>query len=263
MRSYPDQDLTYDKSFTTFLSATNEKDIIVDALTKGIVRPGASILDIGAGDGIMTQLLLNRFSPSSYTAIETNGVFCNKLRALGIEAVYGTYPDVDRKLGSNRYDHVLSIYSIPLQRDNRRNFLQAAFSHTEIENGILSIVSFGQQDPFTDMITEISASMKREPADADTQHPSDKDYPTKLREDCALLGNADLRLIESEIVAESPESLYSAVAFAATSGLKHMLKNYADAKDDILTIIERHAPLSTIKQSHSIVTVRRTERRHV
>lgn len=262
MSNYTTRDIDYDKSFKAFLASTNEKEVIASALS-GIVQIGANILDIGAGDGTMTRQILSKFSPSTYTAVEANNTFCDALEATGggISTISGIYPEVDSALGSNRYDNVLSIYSTPLDRHKRRKFLQRAFSRTAGVGSSLIVVSFGGIDRWTRMITEIETILPPQPTDKKIHQIIRNKYPMRLRNDCDTLGETTARLITSEIVTDSPEELYYAVAFTATAGMSKALKRYTSSKKAIVDVIKQHAPSGRLTQSHSLVTIKRTEGR--
>ncbi len=257
MSEYTPQDLHYDQSFKAFLAATNEKDAIVTALAERVVQPASSLLDIGAGDGTMSRRLIDRFHPKVYTAIEANETFCDTLMGSDIRIVRGTYPAADSRLGDERYDTVLSIYSAPLTVEARRDFLTQAFRRTAPDTGALAVVSFGQTDAWTEMVTEISGQLPPMPSDMDVMATIGSHFAVRLGEECMAFGDVDVSYIDSEIATDSPEALYYAVAFTATAGLRHILEYYSLAKDDIVKIIERHAPTGKLAQSHSVITVRR------
>ena len=259
MSNHPPADIEYDESFKAFLSATNEKEVIASALADGIVRTGASILDIGAGNGVMTRHLLSQLSIGSYIAVEANSTFCDALTGGGISTIRGSYPDVDVILGDSRYDNVLSIYSAPLDHPKREKFLQRAFSRTNDADGSLTVVSFGGIDAWAKMVAEIETTLPVLPAGANIYRVIGEDYPEQLRNDCGMLGEVTTRLVTSEIITNSPEELYYAVAFTATAGLRKALQCYASSKRDIVNIIKRHAPSGVLTQSHTLVTIRRTE----
>ena len=73
-----------------------------------------SLLDIGAGDGVLAKKLANRVS--QYFAIESNKKRAKNFKALGLKVRCTRFP---KKIGK-RFDMVLASHSIP---ENKKLYL--------------------------------------------------------------------------------------------------------------------------------------------
>jgi len=88
------------------------------------------VLEVGAGTGNNTQLLLSRSKPRSWTCVEPDvDLFrrlqdqCDCIHSTRIHAVHGTIKDLD---SSSRYDTVLYLDVLEHIEDDRTELAQAA-----------------------------------------------------------------------------------------------------------------------------------------
>lgn len=248
----------YAESFKRFLDATNEKDAISDALSKGALKNGDTILDIGAGNGELAGKLIERYKPSRYVGIELNKAFRDPLAALGVEVISESYPKANTHLGDTQFGTVLSSYSVPLTNPSRLDFVHRAFERTREHDGTMAIVSFAGQDQWSTIAGEINDLIGDSiPDEEPAGQPTVADFTEALQEEFADLGHVEASIFTSEIDGGSIDGLFHSIAFIATAGMKAALKEYYQSKQAVMATLETHAPSGSITQSHSLVTISR------
>ena len=97
-----------------------------------------SLLDIGAGDGVLAKKLANRVS--QYFAIESNKKRAKNFKALGLKVRCTRFP---KKIGK-RFDMVLASHSIPENKKLYKTFLKTAWNSLN-DKGVLLIITFKGQ----------------------------------------------------------------------------------------------------------------------
>ncbi|MEK7152075.1 MAG: class I SAM-dependent methyltransferase [Patescibacteria group bacterium] len=125
---------------------TNQKDVLFREISLYLKKYKVkSLLDIGAGDGILAQKLANRVS--RYLAIESDRERIEKLRGFGLETIHATFPQGI----AGKFDMVLASHSIPEDESLYRPFLETAWN-TLNDKGVLLIVTFkGQHGELHDL----------------------------------------------------------------------------------------------------------------
>ena len=108
----------YAERFASYLEATDEKDVIAQALRQRL-RPG-TVLDVGAGAGHLASRL--GVPPVLYSAVEQNPELADQLSARGITVYEGSFRRSRRSRGSTTScsSYVLRTRRIGIARSSRR-----------------------------------------------------------------------------------------------------------------------------------------------
>src|SRR5690606_39138006 len=156
------------KSSPTF--RYNQKEVLVKNIIRYIKDSNTkSLLDIGAGDGDVALPISKEVQ--YYFAVEVNNERVNNLQKLGLNAIYGIFPNTTNKI-TETFDMVLSSHSIPEQlgvEDHNlyKPFLEKAWELLN-KNGILLIVTFkgSVDDPVRLIAEKITGKQIRTHSDA-------------------------------------------------------------------------------------------------
>lgn len=121
-------------------------------LCKEIVKqidftPGQVILELGAGDGVITKYLLDKMAPDArLIAFEVNPVFCEELRRLDDKRLTVVDQDAARMheilaaLGIGKVHHVVSaIPFVIFPEAVALQIIQAAFDHLEASGKFIQV----------------------------------------------------------------------------------------------------------------------------
>ncbi len=205
--------MNYEKDFENFLKHTNEKEVLLEEITKEIEKRGvSSLLDIGAGEGTMSTHLSEKVQ--RYLAVEESYYFASKLKSKGVDVMQGSFPFPIKE----SFDMVLVCDALP--DENWRSFLSFA-----AEMGPLLFVTYkDRESEWVSLLKEIG----EEKVEIDRV-----DY----RDVSSFLGVKDVRSVES-YVRGSPEEVTEALSFVFSDGDKKKKDRFLSYKKTIYNILK-------------------------
>ncbi len=237
----------YKNDFENFLSHTDEKEILRAEISNEIKKYApASILDIGAGNGLLC-IPLSRLV-KRYAAIELNAKFCEKLENAGIQVIGSHFPCPIHET----FDFVLASHVISYSENKYIGFINKAMDAMR-PGGVFVLVTFrAQEDDWTRLMRDLG------------MNPEDK-YRTVFNEMIELLntfGAVTIRKVVTHVFADSLEDFVQSLCFVATDGdpkrkeaflreYRNMLEKILDSKyrqDGKYVFPFQHFLITTIKK---------------
>jgi SAM-dependent methyltransferase len=212
----------YSQGLMALTSFSNEKEVTAQYIRgRGL---GESVLDIGAGNGRIAQLLDASLN-DRYVAIEQNPVLHAQLIELGITAIEGTYPEVSV---TGHFDTVFSSHSMPVRRDDYAPFIDAAYDRVK-PGGHLTVVTFSDlPSPYASIMGRVGM-----PRDTSGFHVR------TVGEYLQTKGDLHGQLLESEVRAKSLFDIMAAIAFiGSTNGNPKKTQLIMDGLHDTPDILE-------------------------
>lgn len=134
---------TYSEAFRIFLEHTDEKKVLLEALTKHLqTLETESLLDIGAGNGSLSIPLAKIIK--HYIALEQKNDYEKLLRDAGLEVIHQSFPCEITK----HFDAVVLSHALPPYfegRESWESFVSAAWLCVN-DTGHLLIITFEDED---------------------------------------------------------------------------------------------------------------------
>lgn len=193
----------YKNDFEKFLAHTNEKDVLAREIGADIVRFKInSILDIGAGNGLMNIPLSKRVD--TYTAVEQNPIFVEKLAEAGINVIEAHFPVHIE----GAYDLVLVSHATSYKEDSFEPFVRAGWNLVAPHGRLLIITYRGQEDDWTELMKQI-----RQPTS-----DSNRIGYNRLVELLFSLGEVKVRKVTTTVQTDNIDDMVDALSFVASDG---------------------------------------------
>ena len=190
----------YVQGLEALTSFSNEKEVTAQYIRDcGL---GKSVLDIGAGNGKIAQLL-DAGSNDHFVAVEQNPQLHARLTQMGIAAIEGTYPEVPIE---GQFDTVFSSHSMPVRREAYELFIDAAYDRV-LPGGHLTIVTF------FDLPTPYALTMERVGLPRDTSGT----HTRAVGEYLESKGDTHGHVLESGIRSRSLVDVIAAIAFIGST----------------------------------------------
>jgi SAM-dependent methyltransferase len=220
---------TYSESFKTFLAHTDEKPILLQAITKKLQTINAdSLLDIGAGNGDLAIPLSKVVK--RYVALEQKADFAERLREAGLEVIEQPFPCAMEK----HFDAVLLSHSLPSHDEKRSEwsiFLDAAWKLLK-ERGHLLIVTF-DEDSTSDWNQLVKVLGFRDFERDETRFKFLKKYLQNF-------GQVEQETITTHVRTATLEDMLRALAFVWSDGQEQHLKTFLQNPQIAKQIRERY-----------------------
>ncbi|HCI05263.1 MAG: hypothetical protein UX26_C0009G0014 [Parcubacteria group bacterium GW2011_GWC1_45_9] len=193
----------YKNDFEKFLAHTDEKQILLEEISKEIEKYGAkSLLDIGAGNGLLSVPLSKKVE--NYLAIESNKGFATKLREAKLEVIEGVFPlEIP-----GAFDMALASHSISYEKDSFEPFIKEAWKSVK-SRGVLLIITYrGQEDDWTRLMKDLGES----------HEDHNRIGFNQIIELLASLGKVKTRKVITRVKTDNLEDMIQALSFVASDG---------------------------------------------
>lgn len=202
---------SYQSDFEKFLSHTDEKQVLLEEISKEIERFSIdSILDIGAGNGLLSIPLSKKVE--RYLAIEQKPSFAEKLQKAGLSIVQGSFP---LEIPGN-FDLVLVSHALSYAEDLFRPFIKKAWELVN-QDGILLIITYrAQDDDWTNLTKQLGESS------IDYNNSGFNQIVDFLRS----LGKVEIRSVITRVRTTALEDMVGALSFVFSDGQPHRKQKF-------------------------------------
>ncbi len=204
----------YKNDFEKFLVHTNEKQVLLEEITKDIQKHNVqSLLDIGAGNGLLAIPLSQ--GVHRYLAIEPKESFVEKLRSNNLDVIQSNFPVSI----SEKFDMVLSSHSIYYDREKFEPFIRKAFELLNPKGVFLLVTYRGQEDDWNELL--------------DFLGQNEMDYNrvgfNSIIELLSTLGIVTMRKVTTKVITDNFDDMIQALSFVFSNGKpekKNIFLNY-------------------------------------
>jgi SAM-dependent methyltransferase len=214
----------YEEDFPFYLRFTNEKKILSEEILQLFNRFNVKrVLDIGAGNGDLSKLLVNNVE--MYSAIEPKEEFVKSLRNKNIPTVKGNFPCY---IDNNKYDFVLCSHSVPSIKRDYESFLNEAFKKLDKNGRLLLITYLGKENDWNDLLKTINVEPFEDVSD---KYFERKDFLKKF-------GKLEEWFVFSKVESSSKNDLVRALSFVASGGEQEKRDNFLSKSPEIYSILD-------------------------
>lgn len=209
---------SYKNDFEKFLDFTDEKKVLLDEIHKEINKYQVkSMLDIGAGNGLLSIPLSKKVT--SYSAVESKTNFANKLKSAGLKTTEAEFPcQVE---GS--YDLVLASHVISYKKDKYEPFIRKAWELVNNGKVILIVTYRGQEDDWT----KLMRSLNQPPED------NNRSGYNKIIELLFSLGEVKIKKAITTVKTKNLAEMIDALSFVASDGTPERKEKFMGQKNKI------------------------------
>ena len=205
----------YHDRYPEFLSATDEKAVLAEALLQAMGQ--GSVLDIGAGSGEIPDLM--GIDPNRYLAVEYQPTFAATLRRKGYNVIEGLFPCA---IGGP-HDNVVLSYCLAGDLQQCRIMLELAWTAVA-SGGRLLVVTFG------DALDDYNALMHR--IGHTTRDGSGERIPNLIRI-LDPLGPPTWTRVTSHVFSDTFDRLAAVLSFIATNSNIGTVERRAELRNAI------------------------------
>lgn len=200
----------YYKDFKTFLSYTNEKEILLSEIASDIEKYNVkSLLDIGAGNGLLS-IPLSAYV-KKYVAVESHKPYAKKLQQAGLRAIARPFPFSLNEI----FDMVLICHALSYKTPYR-TFLRGAWRNVSFGGHLLFITYRAGRDDWTLLMDAVGI-------------PVHKRNAGRFSAICNLLetlGDLHVRKVTTYVTTPTKKEMISALAFVASGGDEEKKKHF-------------------------------------